>query len=97
MTEEIGTTTSSGKLYFHTFGAMAEFEHIFTRERTMAGLSAARARGRVGGRKPAISEGDMVIARAMLADRSIPVSEVVKRLKVSRTTLYKYFPGGKVV
>ena len=95
LTEKIDTTTATGKLVFHFFGAMAEFERNLTRERTMAGLSAARARGRVGGRKPALSESDMIIARAMLADKSIPVSEVARRLKVGRTTLYKYFPGGK--
>ena len=96
LTEKIDTTTATGRLIFHFFGAMSEFERNLTRERTMAGLSAARARGRVGGRKPALSDNDMVIARAMLADKSIPVSEVAKRLKVGRTTLYKYFPGGKV-
>lgn len=97
VTEKIDTTSATGKLVFHFFGAMAEFERNLIRERTMAGLSAARARGRAGGRKAALSEADMQIARAMLADRSIPVTEVAKRLKVGRTTLYKYFPGGKAV
>lgn len=92
--EKIDTTTATGKLMFHFFGAMAEFERNLTRERTMAGLSAARARGRVGGRKPALSDKDTVFVRAMLADKTIPVSEVAKQLKVGRTTLYKYFAGG---
>lgn len=96
ITEKIDTTSATGKLVFHFFGAMAEFERNLTRERTIAGLSAARARGRVGGRKPALTESDMQIARAMLADKSITVSEVARRLKVGRTTIYKYFPGGKL-
>ena len=70
--------------------------HLFQINCRVASLSAAGKGGRVGGRKPALSESDMIIARAMLADKSIPVSEVAKRLKVGRTTLYKYFPGGKV-
>lgn len=78
LTEKIDTTTATGKLVFHFFGAMAKFERNLTCERTMAGLSAARARGRVGGRKPALSDKDMVLARAMLADKTIPVSEVAK-------------------
>ena len=96
LTEKIDTMSATGKLVFHFFGAMAEFERNLTRERTMAGLSAARARGRVGGRKPALSENDIVIAKAMLADKSISVTEVAKRLKVGRTTIYKYFQGGSV-
>lgn len=95
LTEKIDTTSATGKLVFHFFGAMAEFERNLTRERTVAGLAAARARGKVGGRKPALTESDMQIARAMLADKTIPVTEVAKRLKVGRTTVYKYFPGGK--
>ena len=92
--EKIDTTTATGQLVFHFFGAMAEFDRNLTRERTMAGLSAARARGRVGGRKPALSDKDTVLVRAMLADKTIPESEVAKQLKASRTTLYKNFPGG---
>lgn len=92
--EKIDTTTATGQLVFHFFGAMAEFDRNLTRERTMAGLSAARARGRVGGRKPALSDKDTVLVRAMLADKTIPESEVAKQLKAGRTTLYKYFPGG---
>ena len=63
---------------------------------SLTGLSAARARGRVGGRKPALTDNDMVIAKAMLADKSISVTEVARRLKVGRTTIYKYFPGGNI-
>ena len=96
LTEKIDTTSATGKLVFHFFGAMAEFERNLTRERTMAGLSAARARGRVGGRKPPLTDNDVVIAKAMLADKSMSAAEVAKRLKVGRTTIYKYFPGGSV-
>ncbi len=59
LTESIDTTSAGGKLIFHIFGALAEFEHNLIRERTLAGLAAARARGRKGGRKPALSDSDV--------------------------------------
>ena len=85
--ESINTTTPGGKLVFHIFGALAEFEHCLIRERTIAGLAAARARGRKGGRKPALSPADVRKAAAMLADPDITKAEIAKHFSVSRVTL----------
>jgi DNA invertase Pin-like site-specific DNA recombinase len=87
LTESIDTTSSGGRLVFHIFGALAEFEHDLIRERTMAGLQAARARGRKGGRKPAMSNSDVKKAAAMLLDPQITKKEVAVHFDVSRTTL----------
>jgi len=97
LTENIDTTTPGGRLVFHIFGALAEFERSIIRERTRAGLEAARARGRKGGRPPALTEKDIQAARAMLADPAITVKEVAARLKVAPSTLYRYLPGGRSV
>ena len=72
---------------FHIFGALAEFEHSLIRERTLAGLAAARARGRKGGRRPAMSGADVRKAAAMLVDPEITKTEVAKHFGVSRVTL----------
>ena len=90
LTEKIDTTSAAGKLTFHVFAALAEFERNIIHERTKAGLDAARARGRKGGRKPALNERQVREIRALLADPQIEVSEVARRYGVSRTTLYKY-------
>ncbi len=95
ITESIDTTTPGGKLIFHIFGSLAEFERAIIRERTMAGLEAARARGRLGGRPSALSTDDLVAAKALLKNPEITVSDVAKRLGVSPATLYRYFPGGR--
>ncbi len=95
LTEAIDTTTAGGKLIFHVFGALAEFERSVIRERTRAGLKAARNRGRLGGRPPALSADDLVAAKAMLRDQAITVTEVASRLKVSPATLYRHMPGGR--
>ena len=87
MTEALDTTSSGGKLVFHIFGALAEFEHSLIRERTIAGLSAARARGRKGGRKAILSKADVRKAAAMLVDPNITKTEVASHFKVSRVTL----------
>ena len=87
LTESIDTTTSGGRLVFHIFGALAEFEHSLIRERTIAGLNAARARGRKGGRKHALSDQDVRKAAAMLSDPKITKTEVAKHFGVSRVTL----------
>lgn len=90
LTEKIDTTSATGKLTFHVFAALAEFERNIIRERTRAGLDAARARGRKGGRKPALNERQVREIRALLADPEIQVGEVARKYGVSRTTLYKY-------
>lgn len=87
LTEAIDTTSSGGRLVFHIFGALAEFEHSLIRERTIAGLVAARARGRKGGRKPVMSKADTRKAAAMLSDPNITKAEVAKHFSVSRVTL----------
>jgi DNA invertase Pin-like site-specific DNA recombinase len=95
ITEAIDTTTAGGKLVFHIFGALAEFERSIIRERTNAGLKAARDRGRLGGRPPALSEKDIAAARAMLSNPNITVEEVARRLGVAASTLYRHMPGGR--
>lgn len=95
LTESIDTTTAGGRLIFHVFGALAEFERSIIRERTVAGLAAARARGRTGGRPPALAAKDLPAARAMLKDPDITVVEVARRLGVSPSTLYRHLPGGR--
>ena len=87
VTESIDTTSTGGRLVFHIFGALAEFEHSLIRERTIAGLAAARARGRKGGRKPVMSKADTRKAAAMLSDPAITKAEVAKHFSVSRVTL----------
>lgn len=95
LTEAIDTTTAGGKLIFHVFGALAEFERSIIRERTRAGLDAARARGRKGGRPPKLQAQDLKAARAMLADKSITVEDVAKHLRVSTATLYRHLPAAR--
>ena len=87
--ESIDTTTATGKLMFHFFGAMAEFERNLIQERTQAGLAAARARGRVGGRKPVLTDKQRAQAKALMKDKSLSVDEISKLMKVSRSTLYR--------
>ena len=87
--EKIDTGSASGKLQFHVFAALAEFERNLIRERTLAGLSAARARGRVGGRKPKLSEKQIREIKSLLSDPAAKVNDIAKRYGVSRTTLYK--------
>jgi DNA invertase Pin-like site-specific DNA recombinase len=90
ITERIETASAAGKLVFHVFAALAEFERNLIRERTRAGLAAARARGRKGGRKPKLDKQQVREIRALLRDPDISVSEVARRYGVSRTTLYKH-------
>lgn len=95
LTEQIDTATAGGRLVFHIFGALAEFERAIIRERTTAGLKAARDRGRVGGRPRTLKDKDITAAKALLADASISVEEVAARLNISVPTLYRYLPGGR--
>lgn len=90
LTEKIETGSASGKLQFHVFAALAEFERTLIRERTLAGLAAARARGRAGGRKPKLDARQVREIKALLRDPDIQVAEVARRYGVSRTTLYKH-------
>ena len=94
LTENIDTTTSGGKLIFHIFGALAEFERNLIRERTTAGLMAARARGRKGGRPKALTGKKLSIAQD-LYDRQHPIPEILQTLKISRATLYRAIKTGE--
>lgn len=87
--ESIDTSTSGGKLIFHMFGALAEFERNLIRERTMAGLASARARGRKGGRPPAVSKKKRELAVKLYREMQ-PVPEILEIVGISRSTLYKY-------
>lgn len=89
ITERIETTSAAGKLVFHVFAALAEFERNLIRERTRAGLVAARARGRSGGRKPKLDARQIREIKRLMSDPTIPVSQIAERYKVSRTTIYK--------
>jgi DNA invertase Pin-like site-specific DNA recombinase len=94
LTENIDTTTSGGKLIFHIFGALAEFERNLIRERTQAGLTAARARGRSGGRPKALAGKQLSIAQD-LYDKHHPILEICRTLKISRATLYRSIKAGE--
>lgn len=94
LTENMDTTTSSGKLVFHFFGALAEFERDIIRERTTAGLQAARARGRRGGRPPLDKDPNkhkkIDMAKTLHADPNHTVDDICNTLHISRATLYRY-------
>src|SRR5690606_35686135 len=92
LTEKIETGSATGKLVFHVFAALAEFERNLIRERTQAGLAAARARGRHGGRKPKLDAQQIKEIKQLMSDPTIPVRVIAKRYKVSRTTIYKVAP-----
>jgi DNA invertase Pin-like site-specific DNA recombinase len=88
--ESIDTTTSGGKLVFHIFGALAEFEREIIRERTQAGLTAARARGKSGGRPKALTEKQVQMLRNLAADPENSIEDICNTLGISRATFYRY-------
>lgn len=88
LTEAIDTSGPAGKLVFHLFAALAQFERELVRERTLAGLAAARARGRNGGRPMSLKSGEQRIALAMMKNREMSVTAIAEHLGVSRSTLY---------
>jgi DNA invertase Pin-like site-specific DNA recombinase len=94
LTENIDTTTSGGKLISHIFGALAEFERNLIRERTQAGLTAARARGRRGGRPNALTGKKLSIAQSLYDDPTNSIVEICRTLKISRATLYRSIKTG---
>src|SRR5215204_2922694 len=90
LTEQIDTTTSGGKLIFHVFGALAEFERDLIGERTHAGLAAARARGRTGGRPRKLADPkQLALAKRLYADGETDVATICRTLGISRATLYR--------
>ncbi len=94
--EGIDTTTSGGKLVFHIFGALAEFERSLIRERTNAGLKAARARGRNGGRPKLLDTRKLAVAETLLNDPKLTVAEVAEQVGIARSTLYTYLKRNEI-
>lgn len=88
--EAIDTSTSTGKFFFHITGAFAELERNLIRERTMAGLNAARARGRKGGRPTAIDKKTFEMALQLYNKKTTPVSDICQRLGIAKRTFYRY-------
>src|SRR5215210_3547800 len=93
--EQIDTTTSGGKLVFHVFGALAEFERDLIRERTHAGLQAARARGRLFGRPKVLTPQQVKQLRTLAQDDRNTVAEICQTLGISKATYYRYLPDKK--
>lgn len=93
LSETIDTTTSGGRLIFHVFGALGQFERDLIRDRTKAGLTAAAARGRKGGRRPLMNEEKLERARKYIAE-GLNVREAAGRIKVSKTVLYASLKKG---
>ena len=89
LNEKIDTGTATGKLVFHLFGALAEFERNLISERTKEGLNAARRRGNKGGRKPALDAKAIAQVRALMSDRSTCPADITAQYKISKSTLYK--------
>lgn len=89
LTESIDTTTPAGTLVFHLFASLAEFERNLIRERTMAGLKAARARGKSSGRPSKLAGKNLAMAKSLMGDRSNKVDDIAERFGVSRSTLYR--------
>ena len=89
LTEQIDTTSSGGKLIFHIFGALAEFERDIIRDRTNAGLKAARAQGRIGGRRRVMADEDLKLARSLIKDKAWTRIAIAAKIGVSHMTLYR--------
>lgn len=93
--ESVDTSSSSGKLIFHIFGALAEFERNLIRERTHAGLQAARARGKMGGRPKKLNAEKEKLAQDLYNQKTRTISQICDLVGVSKPTLYKYLSGQK--
>ncbi|RIY05805.1 recombinase family protein [Hymenobacter rubripertinctus] len=100
LTDAINTASAQGRLVFNLFASLAEFERELIRERTYAGLAAARARGRVGGRPRGLSEEAQrtaMVAETLYKEQQLGVNEIAQRLRISKVTLYKYLRHRGVV
>lgn len=95
LTEQVDTETATGRMMFDFLGTIAEYFLDLNREQTYAGLKAALARGRKGGRPRRLSEADLAAGRAMIDAGTIPIAEIAKRLGVSAQTFYTYFPQSR--
>ena len=93
--EALDTSSSSGKLIFHLFGALAEFERNLIRERTQAGLRAARARGRKGGRPKALDAEKSALAIQLYEEKTRTVKQICQLMGISKPTLYKYIAAAR--
>ncbi len=94
--EDLNTATPAGRLTFHFCGALAEFERDLIRERTLASLTAARARGRKGGRKRKVDDRMLAHAAELMQDRTVGINEICRIVGVGKTTLYRYLtPDGQ--
>jgi len=89
ITDGFDTSTAAGKMLFHVLGAISEFERDLVRERTQAGLAAARARGRKGGRPKSLTPQQIAMGKKLAADKSIPVNAICEQLGISRATYYR--------
>lgn len=96
LTERIDTSHATGELVFHLFASLAQFERTLIRERTIAGLQAARARGRKGGRKRTLSATKIRLIKAALKDPSVTVEDVARANGVSRSTIYRSVDVAKI-
>jgi DNA invertase Pin-like site-specific DNA recombinase len=92
--ENIDTTSATGRLIFHIFASLGQFEVELLRERTWSALAASRARGRIGGRPPALDQIKITAAKAMLASGNLTAAEVARQLGCAPSTLYRHVPGG---
>jgi DNA invertase Pin-like site-specific DNA recombinase len=88
--ENIDTTSGVGKLVFHIFASLAEFERDIIRERTVAGLASAKARGKLGGRPKSLDEKKIALAKAMYNDKRVSVNDICATLGIGKTTFYRY-------
>lgn len=95
LTESIDTTSATGRFMFSLLGALAAMEREVLVERTRAGLAAAAARGRRGGRPPSLDEAKVRAARAMLASGTMTAAEVARQVGCAPSTLYRHLPGGR--
>ena len=93
--ESIDTTTATGRLILHIFAALGQFEVELLRERTRTALAASRARGRIGGRPPALDAIKVTAAKAMMASGSMTAAEIARQVGCSASTLYRHVPGGR--
>jgi DNA invertase Pin-like site-specific DNA recombinase len=93
--ESIDTTSATGRLIFHIFASLGQFEVELLRERTRSALAASRARGRIGGRPPALDAIKVTAAKAMLASGNLTAAEVARQLGCAPSTLYRHVPGGR--
>jgi len=90
LNESIDTTSTGGKLIFHIFSSLAEFEREVIRDRTKAGLASARSRGRVGGRPKSIKGADYSMIEFLIKQNSAPVEEIIRKFNISRSTYYRF-------